>query len=101
MGGLQPLGSATRNDDADKRLQVALDKMAALDAEVLGRLLAIRRDARMIVGAPWVALARIRAEFFAGLAAHWGPVATEMSPNGGAPVAVTATPSYSATPVDP
>merc|ERR1711879_874608 len=88
MGGLQPLGSATRNDDADKRLQAALDKMAALDAEVLGRPLAIRRDARMIVGAPWVALARVRAEFFAGLAAHWGPIATELN----------LTPSHSALP---
>lgn len=78
--GLRPLvtGAPTRLGAADEQLRTAQAKVAALDEEVLGRLLDIRNEATGMVSRLWVALARIRAEFFASLAGHWAPIATAL-----------------------
>eukprot|EP00747_Dinoflagellata_sp_TGD_P206892 gnl/TRDRNA2_/TRDRNA2_80525_c0_seq1.p1 gnl/TRDRNA2_/TRDRNA2_80525_c0~~gnl/TRDRNA2_/TRDRNA2_80525_c0_seq1.p1 ORF type:complete len:605 (+),score=122.32 gnl/TRDRNA2_/TRDRNA2_80525_c0_seq1:77-1891(+) len=78
-GGLKPLaggGPSARKGSAEERLQAAMAKVKSLDEEVLAQLLDIRDRARQIIIRPWVALARIRADFFAALAATWAPVAT-------------------------
>lgn len=71
--GLRPLvdpGSAL------ERLEQAQAKAAALDADVLEQLLAVKQDAAGIVGRRWAAFGRVRAEFFCLLAGSWAPVAT-------------------------
>jgi len=77
--GLRPLVTGTaRIGAADEQLKEAQEKVAALDEEVFNRLLEIKNDAHYIVARLWVALARIRTEFFASLAGNWAPVATAL-----------------------
>merc|ERR1719282_4666 len=63
---------------AEERMHASQAQVANISEEVLDQLLEVQENARRIVARPWSALARIRAEFFAGLAGHWAPVATAL-----------------------
>merc|ERR1712039_817534 len=49
-----------------------------MGTDILEKLFRIKQDAQRIIKGHWVTLAKIRAEFFAALAAQWTPLATEL-----------------------
>eukprot|EP00439_Symbiodinium_sp_Y106_P031723 s3913_g3.t2 len=78
LGGKAASRSAVRTDALQESLQEAHLKMAAIDTDVLAKLLDIKAEARSLVAKPGAALARIRCEFFAEMAASWATVATDL-----------------------
>eukprot|EP00930_Biecheleria_cincta_P076450 TRINITY_DN63675_c0_g1_i1.p1 TRINITY_DN63675_c0_g1~~TRINITY_DN63675_c0_g1_i1.p1 ORF type:complete len:507 (+),score=117.70 TRINITY_DN63675_c0_g1_i1:43-1563(+) len=70
--------AASRIEALDEELTQAQAKVSSIDAEVLAELLELQAEARGIVAKPWAAFARIRTEFFRGMASGWAPMATEL-----------------------
>jgi len=80
-------GSSSVGGDVHKSAATELEqtqtRIAALDAELLQKLLAIKDGSWSLVLRTWASLANARGQFFQSLGASWNPVATALSSTSG------------------
>jgi len=79
-------GSSSVGGDVHKsaaELEQTQTRIAALDAELLQKLLAIKDGSWSLVLRTWASLAFARGEFFQSLGASWNPVATALGSTSG------------------